>query len=467
MKKIISSSEIKLVLFCIFFRIVLFGFYGYKVSECPDSWAFNNLAEKIGEQVSITFTAIFNQNNEVNNSSAIVTSQENNSKGQTSIGERSPGYPLLLYFCTSKFATVIFQFILGIVTAILWFRTLLKLNFSSKFSFFAVIILQTYLQLFIYETFILVETSVLFIISLIFYLISDGYLTKKISLKSEILIAVLFGYLVLIKPFYVILPFILLGIRFINNPNLRTIFDKKLLIVFVSLISYFGWSLIVEKYTGYFVSTSYFGLNKSQNCVYFAEKGLPEYQWIIDPYVKHRDIAIKENKEVAMSIWFALNNGEFKDKNLTFPELSNELGNYAESTIKNNFADYFHQVITKSWFDFWKSFDVKDGQKFDNQTAEKVLNIIYLIQNKLIMVFKFLFLPISLLVFYNYLRNKKLNFSLITCVVIWSVSLVQAMVTYGENARFSFPFEYLMILIVVLFIRNTIKLPRFLSNYLQ
>lgn len=460
-RKLNQSPEFKIIVFCIFFRVVLFSLYGNKVSECPDSWAFNHLSEKISEQVSISYSNVFEPNNVVPNQKIIIQNSIITKK-ESSIGERSPGYPLLLFLSSSKYITVVFQFLLGIITALVWYKTLLALHFRKNFSILIVLLLQTYLSIFLYETFILVETTVLFIISIVFYFIADGYLTQKKSLKFEVFIAFLFGYLVLIKPFYVFIPCVLLGLRFLNNPKIKLNFDKKLLIILVSFSSYFGWSAVVEKYSGYFVSTTFFGLNKSQNCVYFAEKGLPEYKWIINPYVKHREIAIKEHKEVAMSIWYALNAGEFKDKNLTFPELSNELGKFAESTIKNNFGDYLHQVITKSWWDFWKAFDAKNVETFTNSTVDTVLTTIYSIQNYIITVLKFLFLPVSLWFFYRCIRRKEFTFGLIASAVIWSVSIMQAVVTYGENARFSFPFEYLMVFVVLLFLKDQKVFSKFL-----
>ena len=45
------------------------------------------------------------------------------------------------------------------------------------------------------------------------------------------------------------------------------------------------WCGFVKSKTGYFVTSTMFGIYKIQNCVYFAEKGPKTYQWIIDPYV--------------------------------------------------------------------------------------------------------------------------------------------------------------------------------------
>lgn len=460
----LTKPEFKIVLFCVFLRVILFSLYGNKVSECPDSWAFNHFAEKMTEQLNSRYSNLFITSDVDLNQVASLPQKNIDNKIGTFIGERSPGYPIIIFLSTSKYLTVIFQFILGIITALIWYRTLLKLKFSLKSSLFIVIFLQCYLSFFIYETFILVETITLFLISILFYFISDGYLTQKKSIKFEISFSMILGYLVLVKPFFVILPCILLAIRFLNQPSFKLNFDRKIIILLFSFISYFGWSMVVKKYTGYFVSTTYFGLNKAQNCVYFAEKGPKEYNWIIKPYVKHREIAIKEHQDVSMSIWFALNAGEFKNKNMDFPELSNEFGKFADVTIQNNFTDYCKQVVTKSWFDFWKVFDVKELIRFDNPKAEFLVTHIFKFQNIIITILKCCFLVLSLFYFYLFLRKKTFNFQFIVSVIVWSISIVQGVVTYGTNAKYSFPFEYLMIIVVMLFIKENYKKVSFLDK---
>ena len=458
-----TQNDLKIVLICVFIRVFLFSLYDYKVSECPDSWAFNHFSEKLSEYGKIYFHKQFdykkkNVKEAITESKTIdVFSDGNSAKKGTFVGERSPGYPLFIFISTSKFITVLLQFLLGIITALLWYRTLLKLKFSSKFSFFIVILLQCCLSIFIYETFILVEASILFFISIISYHISDEYLTTEKSLKFEIYFSAILGYLVLIKPFYVVIPCILFALKFINKPSFKIIINRKLIIVIVPLLVFFGWSLVVQKFTGYYASTTYFGLNKAQNCVYFAEKGPKEYNWIIEPYVKHREIAIKERKDVSMSIWFALNSGEFKHKNMDFPELSNEFGKYADMTIKNNFSDYIDQVVSKSWFDFWKVFNIKELIKFDNSNVEVLITSICKFQNFIITIFKFLFLIISLFYFYLFITKKIFNFEFIISAIIWCISIAQGIVTYGTNSKYSFPFEYLMLFVILLFVKEHFK----------
>ncbi|WP_395061952.1 hypothetical protein [Flavobacterium sp.] len=468
-KTFFKNPILQVIVVCLLMRIILFSLYGNKVTECPDSWSFNHFYEQMCKKKAEIVSFIFAEKTKTISPSNndYLSKKIKSNKPISFVGERSPSYPLVMFVCGGKYKTVLFQFLIGILTAVFWYKTLLKLKFSIKSSFIITIILQSYLSLFIYETFILVETTVLFLISIIFYFLADGYLCVKKTIKHELFLSFLIGFLVLVKPFYILLPCIIIGFLFLKDLNFKSLMSRKLLILLFPFLVYFGWSYVVKSFTGYFVSTTYFGLNKSQNCVYFAEKGPKKYDWIMKPYVKHRDCAIKENKDVAMSIWYAINSGEFKDKNLTFPQLSNELGNYASATIKNNFSDYLYQVVTKSWFDFWKPFDTKLDNKFDNKYAEYLFLKVYVFQNSLLLVFKFTFLAISLFYFYNYFKFKIFNFEFIVCTTIWTVSILQSLVTYGENARFSFPFEYLMVIVVLSFIRNYRTINSNLKNTLN
>lgn len=456
--KYFSKNELRLILICVFIRLFLFSLYDFKVSECPDSWAFNHFSEKISEHGKLYFDKLFDEQKEnvsnINTTTNEVFIEKEQSKKGSFIGERSPGYPLFIFIATGKSGAVFLQFLLGILTALIWYRTLLKLKFSTKFSFITVVLLQCFLSIFIYETFILVEALVLFFISIIAYHVSDEYLTKEKSIRFEIYFSFILGYLVLIKPFFVVIPCILFALRFINKPSINRILNRKLIILIAPLVLFFGWSLVVQKFTGYYTSTTYFGINKIQNCVYFAEKGPKEYDWIIEPYVRHREIAIKKNEDPSMSIWFAINAGEFKHKNMEFAELSNEFGKFADATIKTNFQDYLKQVITKSWFDFWITFDIKEFIKFENQNTDFWITKISTFQNLLFTILKFLFLPISLFYIYMLLVKKMFNFQTIFSIVIWCISILQALSTYGTNGKYSFPFEYLIVFILLLFVRD-------------
>jgi hypothetical protein len=429
----IKSREIRILLFAgVLFRFILFILY-FNVTIFPDSSDYIDL-----------YKALSNLNLNGYN------------------GKRSLGYPflILLAFGSQKLV-VVYQFALGIFTSVLWYKILLKLKFSPKFSLYISIFLQSFLNIFFFETAILTETLSLFFISLLFLELANDYLDKK-EWKVDLWVGFLLGCLILVKPFYIFLPFLLYGLSIIKKLNFKGIINRKIIILLFPLLSYFGWSYVNKINTGYFVSTSFFGLNLAQNCVYFAENTTPEYQWIGEIYAKYR---IKNNKEndtiktatkkhdLAMTIWDAQEELVAK-KNNNFPDLSNDLGRYAIATIKKNQVQYVKQVIGNSWFDFWKTTIYWNYTKFLIPFSNKVCIGFWYIQNVLLLFFKFSFLFICPLYFINFFKNRIITFEFITVIIILTTSVLQALVTYGNNSRFSYPFEFLIIILFLSFVRK-------------
>lgn len=429
----IKSREIRILLFFgLLFRLVLSILY-FNVTLYPDSGDYINLSKYLLD---------FNLN------------------GYN--GNRSPGYPFLLFLAFgSQKIVILYQFALGIITSILWYKILLKLQFRTKLSLYIALFLESFLHVYFYETAILVESFTLFFISLIFLQLANGFLDKK-DWKVDVLMGFLLGSLVLIKPFYVFLPFMIYGFCILKNFNFKRIINQKIILLVFPLFTYFGWSYVNKINTSHFVSTSFFGLNLAQNCVYFAENTTPEYQWIGTIYAKYRIKNIKENDTIkndikkhnlAMTIWDAQDELVAK-KNNNFSDLSNDLSQYAIATIKNNPIQYAKQVICYSWFDFWKTSIYWNYTKFSVPFSNKVCLGFWYIQNIVLLFFKFSFLLLCPIYIIEFFKTRKISFEFITVIIILTTSILQALVTYGSNSRFSYPFEFLMIIIVLSFVRK-------------
>lgn len=375
-------------------------------------------------------------------------------------GLRSLGYPIVIsFFNQNLYLVLLSQFVIGVISMILWFKILLNFKFSLKSSFIITIFLSSFINIFFYETCILVESLVLFMMSVLFYLISIKIL-DRLNIVSLIGLSLFFSYLVLIKPFYAFLPFLFLLFLFLKKPKLKTILSQNLILIVFSLFAYYGWCYVNKVNTGYFAATSYYGLTNAQNCVYFAEKTPEEFDWISKPYVQYREKAIKENKDVAMSIWFAYEDGAYDKYNLTFQEFSIELGKFAKVAIKENPLDYAKQVIFRSWFNFWKPTIKFNDSKFNFKYGNKLCMGIWYIQYAILTFFRLLFVISIPYYLYLFFKTKDLSNEVISVVIVFSNSILQALVTFGTNDRYSFPFEFIMIIVVLLFLKDKIKLKR-------
>ncbi|MBD8389231.1 hypothetical protein H7X66_11260 [Dysgonomonas sp. BGC7] len=368
-------------------------------------------------------------------------------------GQRSPGYPLLLIIGNSVFGAVFIQAVIGICTTIVFYRTLLLLNIKDKPALIISLILTCYLPVIFFEMAILTESVTLFVITSIFY-VYFNIIFKEERRLSFFWLVLLSLYLVLIKPFYIFLPILLFFFLSFRKMVDKGHIGKYLLLLLLPLITYLGWSYVNKLNTGYFVPTTYYGFNLAQNCVSFAENTSVEYREIGEVYAKYRDNRISD-KEEAMVIWEACPEMEAKT-GLSFSDLSNLLYDYSVTTIKMNPLAYLKQVSV-SWMDFWKTSFYWEPYSFGVPQANEFIGYIAFAERILLQLVKALFV---LLIPYNIicdLRKWRFSPQLIISVVVLSASILQALMTYGTNSRFSFPFELLIIVSVVLNMRQYIN----------
>jgi len=377
------------------------------------------------------------------------------------IGWRTPGYPLFFFLSNGDlYYVVIAQLILGVIGSLFWYKTLLNLKIQKKISFYTTLFIQSLLNVIAYEVSILSESLTLFVLTIIIYMLSENYIQNK-SFRKELLIGFCFGYLTLIKPFFVFLPFLVYGFYVLNHFKIKNIMNRRIIIVIFPIIAYFGWSYVNKINTGYFVPTTFFGLNISQNCVRFAEKGPLEYKWISEPYVKYREKSLKENRKLAYSIWYAYHEGAFDKYNLSFADLSNELNKYGMATIKNNLPNYFNQVFLYSFIDFWKPGILWYPSKIKH--GKIVLKAIWKVQSYFLLIFRLLFTLITIFYLFLFVTARKADLIMLFAFIVFFVSILQALVTYGSNSRYSFPFEFIMIFVVVKFlVKHEQKIENFL-----
>lgn len=405
-------------------------FAGYNTfSESADSWAFNHFVKEL---INHNFDDY--------------------------LGERTPGYPYLVYLLDhDKIAVVLTQMLMGIITAVFWYKTLLRLNFTDKAAFYITLFSSLYLQNFFYETFILAETFMLFLNSVVLYILMGDYFVKN-KLLTEIILSILLAILILVKPFFMFYPFLIYALYLIKDFSFRKLISIKLILFVLPMYAYFSWCSFVEEKIGYFEPTAYFGLNLAQNCLYFAEKGPKEYQSIMDPYVKYRDEMLKNGEDASMAIWKVWGGQHLAPKYTKFADVTHQFGKYAKATIADNFGDYLYYTITNSWFDFWKVFDMKPYMEFKDNTFNSVVSVINSIQVVIMLIIKFTFLLLSFYYLYDWIKNRKINATIVLLAFIHASAILQGIVTYGTNAKYAFPYEFFMLVVVLLFVKEKFNL---------
>ncbi|SBW04945.1 hypothetical protein [uncultured Dysgonomonas sp.] len=408
-----------IVIVAVFVRLLIAILYGH-ITLYPDSEDYKVLAERI-----------LNLN---------LTGYE---------GERPPGYPMLLCLSgLSDLITVIFQLVMGVCTLVVGYKTLLLMDVEKRIALVMTLFGAAYLPTVFFEFTILTETFTLLVVTLIFYVFLGIIKDRESSSKSYLWLSMLCGYLVLIKMFYIylaILLFIMLVLH--NHSSLKIIIRKYGLTLLIPLLVFLGWSYVNKLNTGLFVSSTFYGYNIAQNCVWFADNTTEEYREIGNVYVRYRYESPKD-KEIAMTIWEAY--PELKARTgLSFPDLSKKMYDYSIATIQKNPGLYLEQVLV-SWRDFWKTSLYWEVYSFSVPESHIAVMYVCYASRIVLQLIKILFV---LLIPYNIIvaiRRRRLTPQAIISLTVLFASLLQAFATYGTNSRFSYPFEILMVTSVLL-----------------
>ena len=163
---------------------------------------------------------------------------------------------------------------------------------------------------------------------------------------------------------------------------------------------------------------------------------------------------LQKGEDASMAIWLVWGKGHLLPKYAKFADATHVLGDYAKATIADNPGDYFYQVVTRSWFDFWKMFDMKPYMTFEDNTFNSVISAIHSVQMVLVVILKFIFLLLSFYYLYDFFKNRKINAAIVLLAFIHAAAILQAVVVYGTNAKYAFPYEFFMLVVVVLFLRE-------------
>ncbi len=358
-------------------------------------------------------------------------------------GERSPGYPLLLALANlSNPAIVTIQFFIGMINLCVIYQICILLGMNKKHSEMLTLAICLYIPAIFFEYAILSETMTLLFMSLLFYLVLKILKSDKGKITNYLLLALTCGILVLIKPFYIFVGPILAILIYISK---KKIILASSIFLFPTII-FLSWSTVNFVNTGYFTSTTFYGFNLAQNCVNFAENTSEEYKEIGETYAKYREANDTTDLEIAMTIWQAYPELQART-GLSFPDLSKKLFDYSIVTIKMNMADYAKQVFI-SWRDFWKTSLYWEYDNFAINGSNVVLKYICYAERILLQIIKIAFILLIPICIIRSVQQRKVSFQLIAITIIASASILQAMMTYGTNSRFSFPFEMIMVICV-------------------
>ncbi|MEZ4797497.1 MAG: hypothetical protein R2785_10055 [Flavobacteriaceae bacterium] len=369
-------------------------------------------------------------------------------------GKRTPGYPILIALTGNNLIFVkIIQIILGAISTFLLYDLVKKETKNNLWAFLTAIFATSFVHFIFFEAAILTETLTLFVLLLSFWLIRlKECLDARVSYSNLILLSALFAYLYFIRPMFIYVPIGFALFYLVKNLkfNYKKAIYKSLLVLIFPLIAFYSWSSLNKKNIGVFGSTYFLGINLTQTATPFFELVSDEHKEIRDIIVKHRDsIANIPDKNIAMSIWAAYDE-LLKETQLTPPQLSEKLGGISTDLFKKHPELYIKQVSI-SWLHFWKESLLWNPKQIKSTFLKNILMGTWLyIQQWVGMVLSILFIFFGLKHIFRFFKLKCMvyDFNFFLILIILSGSIAQALITFGSNNRFSFPYFPLIIYIV-------------------
>ena len=88
------------------------------------------------------------------------------------------------------------------------------------------------------------------------------------------------------------------------------------------------------------------------------------------------------------------------------------------------------------------------------------------LQRVFLILFRLSFLLLVPFYIYQFFKNKIVTNEVIIVAIVFGNSVLQAIVTFGTNDRYSFPYEFIMIILVLMFFKNKV-IPNKLNTWLQ
>ncbi|QRM89559.1 hypothetical protein FG167_10060 [Lacinutrix sp. WUR7] len=375
-------------------------------------------------------------------------------------GERTPGFPTLIALCANSLKlTILFQSFLGILNIILLYKYAYLRTKNKITSFWIAFITTSFLNFLFFELAILTETLTVTLMLLIFWYIENFKLLDNDSKPKHLFIlSLLFASIYLTRPMFIYLPIGFFLFYIVKNASfgIKKTFLKAIIVLIIPFISFYSWCSLNERNIGYFTSTYYLGINLSQTATFFFEKAPEKDKVIRDIFVKHRTYLEEQNQsgKYAMTVWHAYKE-LLKETKLSPPDLSHELSKISIDLFKKH-PDLYVKQVAISWVNFWRSTSALlwHTSSFKSPLANTIFSALWnYVQKPLLLLSNFLFLLFSLIKIITF-KFKKFDSDLFLIAIVLSGSLAQALVAYGTNSRFCFPFFPLIIFFTITNITN-------------
>jgi 4-amino-4-deoxy-L-arabinose transferase-like glycosyltransferase len=375
------------------------------------------------------------------------------------LAKRPPGYPVLLLLSGENDVVLwAIQSALGIATVLLIYELALKRGLRPAWSFAAGAATLLSLNLLLFESAMLTETLTTFLLALALWLWFGGMPENENARTSGSLwiAGAAIGAAALVKPFlqYAVplLPLLTaLGV-WRRTGSLRKAGVAASAVALPALLLVLGWSAFNKAQVGYFGITTLAGYNLTQHSGAVMEDAPDEYATVRDIYLKYREPRKQRTGSHSMTIWEAYPE-MMEATGQSFVELSRTLGSLSVQLLRTHPKVYARNAFD-GWVKFWKAPLSPAFLEHDlaSPALLTALQFVWQFERFALVAAKAAFLFWCAFVVQRIAKTGRVaNLLDITIIgMVLAGSALQALTEYGENARYSIPFQPLILLALVI-----------------
>ena len=373
-------------------------------------------------------------------------------------GQRTPGYPLLLALVAeNNFALWLVQSVIALLTALLVYALLRRVGISTAWALTAAAINLLTLNMLFFEPAVMTETLTAFLLVAVSYLMAlmvSGHVNAAtpgwLGLITALLILTRSQYIVLIPVFLVLLWW------FVRQRR------ATILLIFLLATSgpVLGWAAFNKQQTGYFTITTLLGYNLTNHSGAFMERAPDKDAVLRDIYLKYRERKIAETGSHHMTL-FDARPELLRTTGLSEIGLSREFQRLSVNLFLAYPLDYLRGVA-KAWLSYWTEPNYWRLDRVRSPAVAAVANAVWTVQHPLLRGLNVVFMLLTPYVVWRSLRRRGsvshgMRVSLVLAANVLSVSVMQALVEFGENGRYFIPNQPLVLMFVLLvFAKNNV-----------
>jgi len=376
-------------------------------------------------------------------------------------GVRTPGYPALLLLASQDPCVVwLMQSAMGVVVSLLLFWICFTHTGNTSWSFVAGLLHALALNQLFFEANVLSET-----LSTLLVVLSVACLVRVVTNGPRPLSGVAAGLVsavvTLTRPAYVYVgPLCVLVVLLFERDARRL--AAGLAVAF--LLPVLGWAAFNKVTIDYFGLSTMAGYNLTNHSGAFMEQAGDEYATLRDIYLKYRAQKIAETGTHSMTI-FGAKREMLEKTGLDQVALSRQLTKLSLQLIVNNPALYLRSVA-ECWVSFWATPIYIRSDQFTVSGAARAVGSVWPVERMLFLLMNVLAILASVWVLISaVVRRLKgttgLSITLIVTCVVMGASMLQALVEFGENARYGIPTQSLAATLVLLVAWDIRQPPHF------